>query len=322
VIRSEVSVQAPVEEVAAAVAVVAGGATPDVTTPAGARWSFEPASDGATRIVVESPEPSGPAAGAVTAARRARHALLLWRVERHVGAVAPVPAGGAAPPPRTPPAAVTDAVAALFGGAAALRTARGLHPRGVVLAGRARIAPDGHALAGASAVDAVVRLSRGIGLPHPWPDFNGVAVRLLDAHGAGRHQDVLLTAAGSPPVLRHVLVPVPSFRALGTRSVLRYRAGGRSVVLGADPLDVGTLAEARAGVAGGRPLRVRLRVAPLLGRWRLAAEVELTDVVEGPDSEALGFDPWRTGPDLVPIGALNRLRLPAYAASRAGRPRP
>lgn len=92
-IRSEVSVEAPVEAVAAAVAAVAPGGV-----PAGGRCTVEPAAAGVTAIVLESPDPTGPAAGVRTAARRARQARVLWRVERHV----------AAPPPSAPAARRPD----------------------------------------------------------------------------------------------------------------------------------------------------------------------------------------------------------------------
>lgn len=85
-----------------------------------------------------------------------------------------------------------------FGTVARLRGARGLHPQGVAFEGQAEVHPAGVVLAPTGDAEVVVRLSRGIGVPHPAPDFNGVAVRFVDAHGSGRHQDVLLTTSFSP----------------------------------------------------------------------------------------------------------------------------
>jgi hypothetical protein len=49
--------------------------------------------------------------------------------------------------------------------------------------------------------DAVVRFSRGGGLPEPLPDALGVAVRLPDAYGPGRAQDFLVTSSADLPLL-------------------------------------------------------------------------------------------------------------------------
>jgi hypothetical protein len=49
--------------------------------------------------------------------------------------------------------------------------------------------------------DAVVRFSRGGGLPEPLPDALGVAVRLPDAYGPGRTQDFLVTSSADLPLL-------------------------------------------------------------------------------------------------------------------------
>jgi hypothetical protein len=59
--------------------------------------------------------------------------------------------------------------------------------------------------------------------------------------------------------------------------------------------------------------------ALLLQRWQPAMEITLDERLDDADGEALRFDPWHTGDDLVPAGFLNRLRLPAYAASQAAR---
>lgn len=213
------------------------------------------------------------------------------------------------------------ATARVFGALSAGRGARVFHPRGLVLRGTATLTgTTGALLAGPppGPVPVIVRLSRGLGLRHPFPDFNGVAVKLPDAHGEGRDQDLLLVSSLRAPVARHVLLPVPTFATSGSSSILAYRTAGGLVMFGASPIEPGVLADVPAHL----PVTFRLLAAPVLGRWAPAATVVLTERV--PDTEAadraLAFDPWNTGAGLVPAGVLNRLRLPAYAASRAARP--
>jgi hypothetical protein len=256
----------------------------------------------------EDPDVPEAAVGGLERALRARNALTLWRRK---SLVEEEPPAGLAP-------WVAGLTARVFAGLSGSRDKRPFHPRGVALAGTAELAPDGAALARSSPAAVVVRLSRGIGLPHPLPDFNGVAVRFVDAHGEGCHQDVLLVSAPRFPVARHLLVPVPSFSWSGFSSVLPYRTDAGLVLLGAEPL-------AAPGTPdqwdGGAPLRLRLLVAPLLGPWRPAADLTLTARLDDEEAEKLRFDPWHPGPGLVPAGLLNRLRVPAYAASQAARPR-
>src|SRR4051812_31288290 len=84
-----------------------------------------------------------------------------------------------------------------FGAVARARDDRALHPDGVVFAG---------AITGAlfGARRALVRISRGGGLPETLPDVRGCAIRVLDAHGSGRHQDLLLASSLAAPVGRHL----------------------------------------------------------------------------------------------------------------------
>lgn len=213
------------------------------------------------------------------------------------------------------PPVVERAAATFFGGVAALRHRRGLHPKGVSFAGRAVLHDAGRALAQARAVDVEARLSRGAGLPHPLPDFNGVAVRFLDAHGPSRHQDLLLTASGARPGLRHLIVPMPYLASSGYSTVLPYKTPtGQRQVFRCAPLPVNTVSDAATAV----PLRVEVLVATPLGPWAPAATITLTSVLSS--DARLRFDPWNTSPQLVPSGVLSRLRAPAYAGSRAAMP--
>ena len=218
-------------------------------------------------------------------------------------------------PARPPlPAAVETATARAFETAARWRRARALHPRGDTFRGTAALTPVGSALGDRAEIAVVVRLSRGIGLPHPVPDFNGIAIRFQDAHGRGRHQDLLLTSALAAPVLRHVLRPAATFAAAGHTTVLPYRRpGGGRIMFRCPPMALERLDDGAAAL----PFPIALDVATLLGPWERAADL----VVTAPEPDAgPRFDPWNTGDQLIPSGLLNRLRGPAYAGSRAGYP--
>jgi hypothetical protein len=43
------------------------------------------------------------------------------------------------------------------------------------------------------------------------------------------------------------------------------------------------------------------------------------DVAPGPTGAVIAFDPWNCGGGIVPAGAVNALRAPAYRGSRRGR---
>src|SRR5690348_12195756 len=101
------------------------------------------------------------------------------------------------------------ATGAVFGALSAVRRARIFHPHGTARLATVTIAGGDHPLhVLAGTHDAIVRTSRGIGLPEPLPDLHGVAVKLLNAHGAGAHQDLLLVSSATAVGARHLLVPV------------------------------------------------------------------------------------------------------------------
>jgi len=205
-----------------------------------------------------------------------------------------------------------------------LRQARTFHPKGFVLRGRVEVEPAGSFLASAGSGEVLARVSRGVGLPAPAPDFNGIALRIIDAHGPGDDQDLLLVSASGHRVLRHVLRPARSWDRPFFTSVIPFEAnrgivmlGGRVEVGRPGPIDLDSLVRATREEG----VRITLSSAPPLGRWDPIAAVSLTEVDDG-DPPDLAFDPWNTGPDLRPWGRLNQLRLPAFRGSRAGRSRP
>ena len=113
--------------------------------------------------------------------------------------------------------AALPAASALRTGFDLLARARGgkpLHPRGTVTTGRLVVdaAPSGARPSGVPLLDrpgthpVLVRTSRSIGLPAPWPDVQGLALRLPQDDEAGV-ADLLFASTGRGVVSRHVFVP-------------------------------------------------------------------------------------------------------------------
>ncbi|GGI05546.1 phosphodiesterase [Egicoccus halophilus] len=209
-----------------------------------------------------------------------------------------------------------------FRALAFLRGARAFHPRGLVFAARWEPTPQaGQLLRGspllAASRPAIVRLSRGVGLPVGAPDLLGLAVKLPDTYGAGRDQDLLLTSTGAGPVGRHVLRPARALTTsystllpyelphLGRRTLVAHAAAGEPRRTYAEVADGAAPPAFVVAIAGG----------PVLARVRVTPDPRPTD------DGTVDFDPWHTGRDLVPVGLVNRLRRPTYGASRAGRRR-
>ena len=171
----------------------------------------------------------------------------------------------------------------------ALRSApKPLHPRGTVWAGEITRTGGGVAPTGVPWLDepgddqAIVRVSAAIGLPHGWPDIQGVAVHLPDLDGA----DLLFASTGAGRVTRHLLRLV--------RPTPRHVA---STLL----LEPGRYALLRA--AGDGPWVG-------FGRLRLVARID----------EERSYDPIAHPlPGLENYGWAARLRSPAYRAARHDR---
>jgi hypothetical protein len=174
---------------------------------------------------------------------------------------------------------------------------------------------------------AVVRLSRAAGLPEPLPDGLGLALRLPDAHGPGRHQDVLVTSTRAGAVVQHLpLLTGHGFLGTAYSSLVPYRLAGRVRLLGARPAPGAAappgpdIAAARAAARDGR-LRFELCAATARGTWWPLGELVLHDELSAAEAEALAFDPLNTGGGITPCRPLAGIRGAAYAASRAARPR-
>jgi hypothetical protein len=233
-------------------------------------------------------------------------------------------------------AAAAPAVAAGFSLLAGLRRRRSLHPTGTGCHAWFRV-DDGRPAVplfrSGAAQPALLRFSRGAGLPERLPDALGVAVKLPDAYGSGADQDLLVTSSIDRPLLRRLLFPATSFVRGAFSTALPYRLGDQRVVLllvpvlpdgrlrdGASPRRRGALAELDAAIAAG--LQFQLRTAGSLGPSQPLATLTTGPPLSTEETEELRFNPWTTGPGIRPIGWLNLLRDTAYRASQRGRPHP
>jgi len=190
------------------------------------------------------------------------------------------------------------AVATSLGLATALRGARVFHPHGSSY--RATVTVTGGRSTGARLLDepavheGVVRLSRGVGLPAPLPDVDGLALRLPGLGVAAAPLDLLINSAWRYAFAPSVLAPTWS-------AVLPHRTGsGRLVLLGARPHDGG----------------FALLVASPLGRWQPWGELTLGSAFDG---EHLAFAPTIGAEDLQHTALFRALRSRSYDASQAGR---
>lgn len=190
------------------------------------------------------------------------------------------------------------ALATTLGVSTAVRGARVFHPRGSTR--EAVVTAEGGSDWGAALLDepgphsGLARVSRGIGLPAPLPDVDGLALRLPGLGVDGAPLDLLINSAWR-------FVFAPSVLTSTWSAVLPYRTGtGRLVMLGARPMPGG----------------FRLLAATPLGAWRPWGAMTLGLPLDG---EGLCFAPTIGADDLVPVELFRTLRAWSYDASQAGR---
>ena len=241
------------------------------------------------------------------------------------------PRPAAAPPRPSVPGPVSAVTGAFWGALSALRGGRrSLHPIGDAYEATFAVPPRRDPL-GADLLDdpgerrAIVRFSRGAGLPEPLPDILGIAIRVLDAHGPGGHQDFLLATSSALPVAHHSLLPATSFFDRTFSSVLVYSIGGATRLVGAIPRSLSP-AEVRGdglqavGVAAGkRQLFYDVCLAGPFGRFVPVARLDVGARLPDDDGERLRFNVWNAGGGIRPGGPFQGLRLPAYEGSQRGR---
>ena len=160
--------------------------------------------------------------------------------------------------------ALNGVASGVFGSLSALRGKRFFHPDGDAYEATATFldADDvdelARFLAGATS-PALVRFSRGIGLPQAAPDVLGMAVKLVDFVGPREDQDFLFVTSGEGAVLQNTLRPARGFFRGNYSTVLPYRGSlspsdGASGDVGASAVEPG---QGRHGLdlPGGRSSR-------------------------------------------------------------------
>jgi hypothetical protein len=205
---------------------------------------------------------------------------------------------------------------------ARLRSGKPMHPRGAVFSAvLERYGTGAGDSWGVPWLDtpateaAVVRLSRGAGLPGPLPDLLGIAVRLPSASGP---VDLLLSTTGRGALGR--LLPAPRRdTAAFYSSIMGYRTDAGTLRIGALPEDDGVPSEPvplADTVARGE---VSFTLAAARGRdpWVPFARLTLYAAAD-PLDPGIRFDAvLNPPPGLVPDGPMARFRAPAYARARA-----
>jgi hypothetical protein len=204
-----------------------------------------------------------------------------------------------------------------------LRGKRVFHPHGVGFSGL--LTPAGELSLGAAAFEsereAIARLSRSLGLPEWAPDPWGLGLRIPDAYGQGRHQDILMVSSARAAIGRHAPLPTRDLGARPLCTLLPYELNGRLILIGA------RLAGGRGRVAKLGELRQRepaeldfeIEVAGIRGDWQPVARLSLKRRLPAEAVERLDLDPTNTGGGLRLAGWLNRLRGPSYRRSQEGR---
>jgi hypothetical protein len=219
------------------------------------------------------------------------------------------------------------ALGAVLGGLAAVRRGKAVHPKGVVydaqleVRGNRGAPPAAELLSRPAEHRAIVRFSRSLGLPRPIPDLLGLSLRILDAHGDGRHQDFLLVTSADLPLVHHVFLPALDVQQRPYTSSLPYRAGGDLFLIGAvprrdspRPAGDGEFHRLQAAADTGR-LAFDLAVAPVMGRFQPIGILRIGRRL-AQELDALRFNPWNTGGGLEPAGWLNGARDRAYKLSQ------
>ena len=227
-------------------------------------------------------------------------------------------------PPLSGP--LRNGAAELFGIGSRVRGEAVFHPKGAAF--QAVLSVTGRRSWGApfldrpGSYDAIVRLSKAFGSPGALPDPLGLAIRVLDAGGPARPLDLVLATTGRSPGLRHVFVPRNNCVATYT-SALPYRIGHHRRFIAALPTQPDRLIRAAIDAIGdavsSEPLAFQIALGTATGDWRTVGSLVLTGPAPEPDDQ-LCFNVIDHVVDGVrPVGALQRLRGPAYEASQRGR---
>ncbi|OLZ43406.1 hypothetical protein BS329_39480 [Amycolatopsis coloradensis] len=213
---------------------------------------------------------------------------------------------------------MSSVITPMFRSLAALRRARAVHPRGVVLAGEVVSVSTGSLPLQPGPV--LARLSKGAGTPGALPDALGLALRF---GASSAYWDLLLTTSmGGRRIGRMLPWPLRTWNSDRYCSLMAYRVDDRTLWFGAEvaglPADRASVADVARSVNVG-PLRLRLKVAVAGAPWRPAAEIVLSRI--NAEEPAIAFDPVAAQPPglrLTPSWLVS-MRAAAYSGSREGR---
>ncbi len=204
-----------------------------------------------------------------------------------------------------------------FGAVARVRGGRPLHPQGATYA--ARVTMSGKARSAVPWLDepgwydAVLRVSRAMGLPLSLPDIYGVALR-VDLPGSGPF-DLLFASTGDSAGGRFVLRLRPGVEAGPLTTLLPVRSPKGPLVLRLVAATASPVEEL------SMPAALVLSYAHGTGPWRDVGDV-VVGALQGPETEQERHDPvLHQLPGTEQYAVVSRLREPAYRAARAVRPR-
>jgi Dyp-type peroxidase family len=204
-----------------------------------------------------------------------------------------------------------------------IRGRRVVHPIGAVYDAEVVVSDPPLALLDATVLakpgphPAIVRLSRGFGLPLAHPDVHGLAIRLLDAGGAGRPQDLLLATvrrrrSGGDTAARTARY-APTFSSL-----LRLGVSQGIVVLRAFPTQpMPDDATVHSGAATG--LTFELAAGVPRGDVHAWGRLTLGSPRSAEIDAGLRFSLANDGGGVRAVGTLNVARKIVYRASQFGR---
>lgn len=176
---------------------------------------------------------------------------------------------------------------------------------------------DGTVLQRPGTYASVVRLSRGFSRPFAKPDVHGVAVRICDAGGPGRHQDLLLATA-KPGTHGHEITNLALRYSARVTSTLRVAMPGAPIVVGAEA-EPSMPDDAVVHAGGATGTEFTLWVQFVDGLRRDVGTVTLGDPLDPAELADLHFTIGNDDGGIRPYGVLNDARVLVYRASWAGR---
>jgi hypothetical protein len=225
-----------------------------------------------------------------------------------------------------------DALGLVFRILKTVRPERPIHPRGVSLRGvvetgdRPETEPDSSEGSGIGWVDnpgrysVLARFSRSLGLPAPFPDILGLALRLPDGR---RSADLLFATTGLSVPGRFLLLPHRTLSRAAFTTLMPYRGAHGPVLLALNTVRIPDAARSATterqlerSLSGGEWV-LALSFAKPGGPWRRFGTVTL-EAEPGPRDTESRFDPIRNViPGAETYAWTRRLRERAYAVAQS-----